>query len=229
MLPISTESEIFSENSIEAANHDEHWQEDDMDENMEQSEEENESAARDFSQNQVVLTFSWTLMNQLKYLSRTEGICVEDLLIELVAEGVTKRAFEDQNKSIPSHLMTRNGYVHNSQDGNSTFTQPQMSHHSMNNSRPQNGQNNRKAGPQRNNQYNNNNNRYPANNRNYQNNNRGNSPQGQNSPFKNNGKSYHQQQNGTSPQRNGNGPQIQSNQRFQNESIPLETKKKYTP
>lgn len=142
-------------------------------------EQEMDDETRDFTQNQISLTFSWSLMNQLRYMARTEGIPVEDLLVELTAEGVAKRVFEDQNRPTPSHLMTRNGYVH---DGDSqTAPQPQMSHHNnMNSNRAQNHNPNGRAGKynygQRGNQANtfnkNQNNSY--NNRNYQGNNRSN-------------------------------------------------------
>ena len=130
----------------------ENWQDEtEIDANEDQF--EGEPNTRDFSQNHVSLTFSWSLMNQLRYLARTEGVAVEDLLVELVAESVTKRAFEDQNKPLPSHLMTRNGYVHNSHDGNSNLQQPQMSYHS--NNRASQPHRNKPGTQSRNNQYNN--------------------------------------------------------------------------
>ena len=151
---------------------------------------ESDSQNRDYSQNQVLVTFSWSLMNQLRQLSRSEGIEVEHLLTELVAEGVTKRAFEDQTKAPPSHLMTRNGYVHNNSDGNSSFVQPQLSHHNANNNRPNNGQNmrNKPGVPARNNQYNNTP-RYQGRN-NYSNGNNAQAPV----PFRQNRANYNPQQ-----------------------------------
>ena len=113
---------------------------------------------RDFSQNSVTLTVSWSLMNHLRSMARMEGISVEALLIELAAEGVAKRVFEDQNKPMPSHLMTRNGYVHDDDP------QPYMSHHAnlrQNNNGNNNGNNKKYAG--RSNSYGGNNNRsFPA-------------------------------------------------------------------
>lgn len=192
---------------------DEHWEDEPMDREEEQFTEE--VGARDFSQNQVFLTFSWSLMNQIRYLARTEGIEVEDLLIELVAEGVTKRAFEDQNKPPPSHLMTRNGYVNNI-DGNSGHSQPQMSHHALNNNRMQNGHANRnKPGMQsRNNQYNNP--RYQnQQNRNYQGNNNRNNQQGNTVSFRQNGNSYNTQQRYNSRNENGeNSSQPPKNKKY---------------
>lgn len=94
------------------------------------------SETRDFSQNHVSLTLSWSLMNQLRSMARNEGISVETLLVELTAEGVAKRVFEDQNKVVPSHLMTRNGYVH---DNDQAMAQPQMSHHAAMNGNRANG------------------------------------------------------------------------------------------
>lgn len=91
---------------------------------------------RDFSQNQVSVQFSWSLMNQLRQMSKMEGVSVEDLLIELVAEGVAKRVFEEQSRPTPSHLMTRTGYVHS--DGHQHAPQPHLSHHTMSNNNRQN-------------------------------------------------------------------------------------------
>jgi hypothetical protein len=184
VLPISSHAGHFSEKSTkkfdtsdvsvlnENENSEESWEVDSesvyADEDMDANENSN---AKDFSQNQVLVTLSWSLMNQLKQLSRSEGIDVEHLLSELIAEGVTKRAFEDQTKAPPSHLMTRNGYVHNTNDGNAAFTQPQLSHHSMPNTRSnQPNRNKSSSGGNRNPQYTNGN-RYQ--NRNYSNTNNG--------------------------------------------------------
>lgn len=156
---------------------------------------------RDFSQNNVSLTFSWSLMNQLRSMARNEGIPVETLLIELAAEGVAKRVFEDQMRPSPSHLMTRNGYVH---EDPQNPAQPQMSHHSnMNGNRTQghgaNNRNNKYSFQQRNNNYNNN--------RNYQGNNRSN----QNN-FRSNQNAY---QNNNQQRFSRNGPQDE-NQNYPN-------------
>ncbi|MES2614866.1 MAG: hypothetical protein V4591_05575 [Bdellovibrionota bacterium] len=226
VLPISTSIEDLSEKADAASNvtelnarikneeeftDDENWEdESELDQSGEQFEGQSEPGTRDFSQNQVSLAFSWSLMNQLRYLSRTEGISVEDLLVELVAEGVTKRAFEDQNKPAPSHLMTRNGYVHNNSDGNAAFSQPQMSHHAQpGNNRAANNQNNRnKPGMQRNNQYNNAP-RYPnpnQQNRNYQGN-RYNNSQGNAVSFRQGGAPHN-----NPPQRHAPRPVANPNQ-----------------
>ena len=95
-----------------------------------------------YSQNQIVLTMSYSLMNQVRQTARMEGVLPEDILIELIAEGVTRRAFEDAQRPAPSHLMTRTGYV--APDANGNVQQPQMSHHGMqgNHRGGQNGQNN---------------------------------------------------------------------------------------
>lgn len=119
-------SRMFSssfENSSQQIN-----EEDDFHEDYAQDEEGDQQAqVRDFSQNTTSLTFSWSLMNQLRSMSRVEGVSLETLLIELVSEGVAKRVFEDQNRPAPSHLLTRNGYVHT--DEREGPAQPQMSHH----------------------------------------------------------------------------------------------------
>lgn len=127
-----------------------------------------------YSQNQIVLTMSYSLMNQVRQTARMEGVLPEDILIELIAEGVTRRAFEDAQRPAPSHLMTRTGYV--APDANGNVQQPQMSHHGMqgNHRGGQNGQNSQ-----------NNNRRYNNN----QSSNRGNHFQGrnrQNNNFKSN-------------------------------------------
>lgn len=120
--------------------------------------------------NQILLTLSYSLMNQVKQVARMEGVFPEDILIELIAEGVTRRAFEDAQRPAPSHLMTRTGYV--APDANGNVQQPQMSHHSM-------------QGHQRGNHQGNNNRRYNQNGN--QNGNRGNHFQGRNrqNQFKN--------------------------------------------
>ncbi len=203
-----TELNVTHKNLKEGLQEEENWQEDpeaeqysteeadsfdqnqDCDPEEYEGQYEGESSARDFSQNQISISFSWSLMNQIRYLARSEGINVEDLLIELVSEGVTKRAFEDQ-KPVPSHLMTRNGYVHN--DPHTGLQQPQMSHHAMNNNRAQNGQTNRnKPGIQmRNGQYNNTSRYQNPQNRNYQgNNNRNNQQPGNPTSFRQNNNSY---------------------------------------
>jgi hypothetical protein len=98
--------------------------------------------AGQFGQNQIVLTLSYSLMNQVRQTARMEGVLPEDILIELVAEGVARRVFEDAQRPAPSHLMTRTGYV--APDANGNVQQPQLSHHGMqgNNRGNHNGNNN---------------------------------------------------------------------------------------
>lgn len=136
-----------------------------------EDEQNTSSEVRDFSLNNVSLSFSWSLMNQLRQMSKMEGVSVEDLLVELVAEGVAKRVFEDQMRPTPSHLMTRTGYVHS--DATHLAPQPHLSHHMMNNNRqqPNNIQNRNRFTFQQRNSQQQNNNRSPVNNRNYQQNN----------------------------------------------------------
>jgi len=100
--------------------------------------------AGQYAQNQIVLTLSYSLMNQVRQTARMEGVLPEDILIELVAEGVARRVFEDAQRPAPSHLMTRTGYV--APDANGNVQQPQLSHHGMqgNNRGNHNGHNNRR-------------------------------------------------------------------------------------
>ena len=109
-------------------------------------------------------------MNQLKSLSRSEGITSHDLIIELLSEGITRRLFEDQSRPAPSHLMTRNGYVHE----NSLTQQPIMSHHSSNNAQGNSRGQNQNNNSRQKNSFHNNNNRNPNNSRNNNNFNRNN-------------------------------------------------------
>lgn len=122
------------------------------------------------NQNQILLTLSYSLMNQVRQVARMEGVFPEDILIELIAEGVTRRAFEDAQRPAPSHLMTRTGYV--APDANGNVQQPHLSHHGM-------------QGNQRGNHQGHNNRRFHQNNNNG--NNRGNHFQGRNrqNQFKN--------------------------------------------
>ena len=123
---------------------------------------------RDFSQNNVALNLSWSLMNQLRNMSKMEGISVEDLLVELVAEATARRVFEDQTRPAPSHLMTRTGYIHS--DITQTAPQPHLSHHMVNNNTRQQQNNlqnrNRFSFQQKNPQQQNNNKNYQQNNNN---------------------------------------------------------------
>lgn len=113
------------------------------------------------AQNQIVVTLSYSLMNQVRQTARMEGVLPEDIIVELVAEGVTRRAFEDAQRPAPSHLMTRTGYV--APDANGNVMQPQLSHHGMQG-------NNRQNQNRRFNQNNNRGNHYQGQNRNRQNN-----------------------------------------------------------
>lgn len=207
-----SEQNLSFELEDENQNFDETYEEDYIDENIPE--------VRDFSQNNVALSFSWSLMNQLRQMSKMEGISVEDLLVELVAEGVAKRVFEDQNRPTPSHLMTRTGYVHS--DGTQAAPQPHLSHHVMNNRQQQNNiqnRNNRFSFQQRNNpqhqQQNNNNNRKPVNNnRNYQqNNNNPRQPNNNQNGFRN----QYTNSNNPQQQRFNSRPNYQNSQRFYDE------------
>jgi hypothetical protein len=77
--------------------------------------------------NQAVVTLSYSLMSQAKQLSRFEGVSLEDMIIELLAEGIARRGFEDSQRSAPSHLMTRTGYV--PPEAMPQNSQPFLSHH----------------------------------------------------------------------------------------------------
>jgi hypothetical protein len=76
--------------------------------------------------NTLQVTCSWSLINHLRNMARNEGVRLEDLALELLSESAAKRAFEDQRRPTPSHLMTRTGYV---PQGPSDHYQPQMTHH----------------------------------------------------------------------------------------------------
>lgn len=110
----------------------------------EQYEEDSDYYAQSDStigQNQIVVTLSYSLMNQVRQTARMEGVLPEDIIVELVAEGVTRRAFEDAQRPAPSHLMTRTGYV--APDANGNVLQPQLSHHSMQGNNNRQNQNRR--------------------------------------------------------------------------------------
>ena len=147
--------------------------------------EEGEDAYSDpsLAPNQLLVTLSYSLMSQVKQMARMEGVSPDDIILELVAEGVTKRAFQEFSRPKPSHLMTRTGYVPPEANGNS-MAQPQMSHHMQ---MPQQG-NGRGAGM-------NNGNRRFGNN--------GNGGNGGNGQYFNNGRNNNQNQN--QPQRFSNG------------------------
>gem|GEM_PF-4090845 len=100
--------------------------------------------------NQVLLTLSYSLVSHVRQVARMEGVTAEDILLELIAEGVTKRAFQDFSRPTPSHFMTRTGYVPPEANGN-VISQPTMSHHTMGNGQGQgrrnfNGNGNNRGG-----------------------------------------------------------------------------------
>ncbi len=99
-----------------------------------------EGLAGSLGPNQMVLTLSLTLVNQIRQVARIEGVSAEDFVHELVAEGVTRRAFEDANRNPPSHLMTHTGYVASDAHG---YQAPKLSHH-YNQNRSQGGGNQRR-------------------------------------------------------------------------------------
>ena len=91
------------------------------------------------------ISLSRTLTKQLQNLSKYEGIYPEELILELVTEGIARRVMEDQTRPVPSHLMTRNGYVQDQQN-----VQPSMSHHGFSaNGNNRDGQNSRVKNYQR--------------------------------------------------------------------------------
>ena len=78
--------------------------------------------------NQIVLTLSFSLMSHVRDVAYQEGVSAEDILVELVSEGVAKRVFHQQQGPAPSHFTTRTGYVPPEANGN-VFSQPVLSHH----------------------------------------------------------------------------------------------------
>lgn len=111
--------------------------------------------------NQMTVMFSYTLMNQVRQVARAEGVSPEDFVLELVAEGVTRRAFEDANRPAPSHLMTRTGYVPPEADG---YQAPKLSHHYNMNGNQNYGNGNQRRHKRNKNNYHNGGNRYGNNN-----------------------------------------------------------------
>ena len=126
---------------------------------------DDESGEFQLAANQILLTFSYSLVSQIRQTARMEGVTPEDIITELVAEGCTKRAFQDAQRPVPSHLMTRTGYV--PPDPNGNVAQPSMSHHGQQAQGP--GRGNQQGGQQNNQRRFNNN--VPGNN--FGNNNRG--------------------------------------------------------
>jgi len=63
------------------------------------------------SSNKLSLKLSVTMMKKLRYLSHIQGIEVDDLLLDMIIENIHKRISKIQNKSMPSNLITRNGYL----------------------------------------------------------------------------------------------------------------------
>ncbi len=162
-----------NDNRIE--NNDHNNDHNDGDNDGEEYDENESSDDVHLAANQLLVTLSYSLTSQVRQMARMEGVNPEDIIIELIAEGVTKRAFDDASRPVPSHLMTRTGYVPPEANGN--LIQPTMSHHTgpMANNRPQNNNNQRRynnTNPNSNNgaQYNNNNGGQYNNNRNFNNN-----------------------------------------------------------
>lgn len=99
--------------------------------------------------NEIVIRLSFSLINQLKQVSRSEGVPLDDYIIELLSEGITKRAFEMCNRAQPSHLMTRTGYVPPEFEN---YQAPRLSHHNSmgnNTQSTQQGSNNYRQNNQR--------------------------------------------------------------------------------
>lgn len=63
------------------------------------------------SSNKVKIKLSVTMMKKVKYLSHIQGIEVDDLILDMIIENIHKRISKIQNKSMPSNLITRNGYL----------------------------------------------------------------------------------------------------------------------
>jgi hypothetical protein len=113
-LPKDSEEQEFAEN---------------LELNLEPNADEFQSSEYDYelAPNQALITLSLSLMNQAKSLSRMEGISFEDMLIELLSEGIARRSFEDSHRQMPSHLMTRTGYL--PPEATPQNSQPSLSHH----------------------------------------------------------------------------------------------------
>lgn len=76
--------------------------------------------------NQFVVTVGYSHLNEIRYMASTEGIDLELLLSELVAESVERRLRESNRGGQPNHLITRTGYVSNDASG---YQAPRLSHH----------------------------------------------------------------------------------------------------
>lgn len=61
--------------------------------------------------NKVKIRLSVTMMKKIRYLSHIQGIDVNDLILDMLIENIHKRISKIQNKSMPSNLITRNGYI----------------------------------------------------------------------------------------------------------------------
>jgi len=59
----------------------------------------------------IKIKLSVTMMKKIKYLSHIQGIEVNYLLLDMIEENIKKRISKIQTKSIPSNLITRNGYL----------------------------------------------------------------------------------------------------------------------
>jgi hypothetical protein len=138
LSPQECKKSMVQEESVSVNLADDSQMDGQMQEGFEETDDFDEfNSQEQLASNQQVVTLSYSLMSQLRQMARMEGVSPEDMIIELIAEGVTKRAFEDSKRPMPSHLMTRTGYVPPEANGN-TNVQPHMSHHQM-----QNGQGNR--------------------------------------------------------------------------------------
>lgn len=114
----------------------------------EESYEDEAQNAIQLAPNQVCVTLSYTLMNQVKQMARMEGVSQQDMILELLAESLTRRSYEDASKPMPSHLMTRSGYMGPDANGN------QMTSHQQQYGNQQNGNRRQHNGNQRRNNFN---------------------------------------------------------------------------
>lgn len=100
----------------------------DVSEEYDLEDSEQDGGYIELSENEVVLKFSFSLMNKLRKASYEEGIGIDELAGELITEGLALRAMQDSQASAASHLMTRTGYVPPEANGN-MMAQPMLSHH----------------------------------------------------------------------------------------------------
>jgi len=78
------------------------------------------------SHNKVSLSFSQSLLKQIQLLAETDGVCVEDLLLDFVNQSLKTRAFQVPDNTLPMHLMTRNGDI---SERTPKVSQPKMTYH----------------------------------------------------------------------------------------------------